>query len=203
MPVPKPNSQTDNTKTSNSLFVIFIPAITFVFLILLMAYIGERFNALDKTLEDKMHFQPPVVENARDSGGYAIEIVDGQTVYVPVYSHIYSEGGQAYLLETTLSIRNSDPNRPITIQSVRYYDTKGQLVEDHIKGSVSLGPLETISFLVEKSDVRGGSGANFIVAWDAVEPVYEPIIEAIMVGAAGVRGISFVSHGRTLSQRQE
>ena len=203
MPDPKPYSQADNTKTKNSLLVVLFPAITFVLLILLMAYIGERFNALDQTLEDKLRFQPPVVENVRDGGGYAIEIVDGQTVYVPVYSHIFSEGGQAYLLETTLSIRNSDPNRPITIQSVSYYDTKGQLVEDHIKGSVSLGPLETTSFLVEKSDVRGGSGANFIIVWDAVEPVYEPIIEAVMVGAAGVHGISFVSIGRTLSQRQE
>ena len=203
MPAPKPDSQTGNSETKNPLLLTILSAMSFVFLILLMAYISERFKTLDETLEDTLRYQPPVVENISDGGSYDIEVVDGQTVYVPVYSHIFSEGGQAYLLEATLSIRNSDPNQQITIESVRYYDTKGQLVEDFIEGSVALGPLETTSFLVEKSDARGGSGANFIVVWNAVEPVYEPIIEAVMVGAAGVHGISFVSPGRPLTHRQE
>ena len=40
----------------------------------------------------------------------------GQTVYVPAYSHIYHGNKNAeLLLSVTLSIRNIDPDNPITI----------------------------------------------------------------------------------------
>jgi len=39
-----------------------------------------------------------------------IELSDGQTIYVPAYSHIYSGNReQPFLLTVTLSIRNIDP----------------------------------------------------------------------------------------------
>jgi hypothetical protein len=41
-------------------------------------------------------------------------LTDGQTIYVPVYSHIYSGNREhPFLLAVTLSIRNIDPKHPI------------------------------------------------------------------------------------------
>ena len=54
-------------------------------------------------------------------GGSAddIPLSTGQTVYVPIYSHIYSGlKGRPFELAATLSIRNTDPQSPITITSV-------------------------------------------------------------------------------------
>jgi len=122
---------------------------------------------------------------------------------VPVYSHLYADGGKPHLLETTLSIRNLDPKHAISIKSVQYFDTRGSLIKEYLDGKMRLGPLETTAFLVEKHDPRGGSGANFIVVWDAGEPVYEPLIEAIMVGFSEGNSISFTSPGRALIKRKE
>lgn len=88
-------------------------------------------------------------------------------------------------------------------KSVKYFDTKGSLIKGYLDGELGLGPLEATAFLVEKRDVRGGPGANFIVVWDADEPVYEPLIEAIMVGFFEGNSISFASPGRALVKRKE
>jgi len=47
--------------------------------------------------------------------------VAGQTIYVPVYSHIYHDDGKkTFNLAATLSIRNTDLENPIVITFVRY-----------------------------------------------------------------------------------
>ena len=194
----KPESQ-GTTKVKDPLLLTAISGLSFLLLLLLMFYIGESFE----TLEEQLRFQAPVTGQETGGAAYGIEIIDSQTVYVPVYSHIYSRGGEAFLLETTLSIRNSDPDHAITVQSVRYYDTKGKLVQDYLNTALPLGPLETTEFLVEKRDTRGGSGANFIVTWNASEAVYEPIIEAVMVGVTQDHSLSLLSPGRPLVQRKQ
>jgi hypothetical protein len=118
---------------------------------------------------------------------------------VPIYSHVYYDKGRPYLLEATLSIRNTDIQRPVYIRSVRYYDTKGELVKRYVDRLIQLGPLETIEFLVEAHDTTGGSGANFIVEWLATDRIDEPLIEAVMVGSSGTQGISFSRSGLNLS----
>ena len=63
-----------------------------------------------------------------------IELSAGQTVYVPIYSHIYSGvKGRPFDLAATLSIRNTNTRSPITLVSVKYYDSDGKLVEDYLK----------------------------------------------------------------------
>ena len=152
-----------------------------------------------ESLEDKLDEQSAAV--LPEEGTPGIEIVEGQTVYVPVYSHINADGGKRYLLETTLSIRNTDPDQPISIKSVKYFGTDGEMLREFVDGAMPLAALATAEFLVEKQDVSGGSGANFIVQWDAEEPVYEPLIEAVMVGFAGPKGFAFTSPGRVLADR--
>jgi hypothetical protein len=122
----------------------------------------------------------------------------GQTLYVPAYSHIYYYSKQhRILLAITLSIRNTDPTHPITITSVRYYDTPGQLIKEYLERPLLLRPLESTEFVVEERDTRGGTGANFIVEWIAEERVSDPIVEAVMI-SSGTQGISFVSPGRVI-----
>ena len=163
-------------------------ALAVIVLIVASAYIGERLE----TIEDRLQFSGP------SPGHDAIlmgEEVEFQAVYVPVYSHVYSDGGRPFLVETTLSVRNTDPREPIVLSSVRYFDTKGALVQDYLPGPIELSPLESIEFLVEKSDVSGGSGANFIVVWAAETPVNEPMIEAVMIGFRGGNSISMIRAG--------
>ena len=199
MPSRDTNTGPGETSAKYPLLLTVLSGLSFIFLLFLLLLVSNSFD----TLENQLHFQPPTAGQGNGNGGYGIEIVDGQTVYVPVYSHIYADGGKPHLLETTLSIRNPDPNHPISIKSVKYFDTKGSLIKEYLDGEMGLGPLETTAFLVEKRDKRGGSGANFIVIWDAEEPAYEPLIEAIMVGFSEGNSISFTSPGRPLKKRKE
>jgi hypothetical protein len=199
MPVKNENPKMDRKLEKPSALLMLLTILSFVFLVVLAYYVRHGFE----TLEDKLSYQPPAPVQLSGNVAYGIEIVDGQTIYIPVYSHIYADGGKPHLLETTLSIRNLDPNRAISIQSVKYFDTQGAVVKEYLNEEIDLAPLATAEFLVEKRDVRGGSGANFIVVWDADEPVYEPLIEAVMVGFAGANSISFTSPGRALVERQE
>lgn len=53
----------------------------------------------------------------------------GQTIYVPIYSHIYYENREkSFDLAATLSIRNTDLTSPMIVTAVRYYDTNGKLL---------------------------------------------------------------------------
>lgn len=185
-------------KQTNPLLLSGLGAVGFIALLIVIIYLTNRLEQL----EDRLGYQPPPVK-AVSQNTFGIDVADAQTVYVPVYSHIYSKGGEPFLLETTLSIRNSDPERAISVTSARYFDTKGALIQDYVEGLIKLKPLETTEILVEKQDTRGGSGANFIVAWSAEEPVYEPIIEAVMVGHSGNQSVSFKSVGRPLVRRAE
>lgn len=133
--------------------------------------------------------------------GRDLRIVTGQTVYVPAYSQIfYGQASRTMDLGVTLAIHNTDLNAPIIIRSVRYYNTDGLLVRSYINDPMSISPLATTGFLVEEGDVQGGWGANFIVEWIAEQPVYEPVIEAIMISTSGSQGISLLSTGRVISQ---
>lgn len=130
------------------------------------------------------------------------KVVMGQTVYVPIYSHIYRYNSQNRVLSlsATLSIRNTDSLNSIVITSVRYYDTDGQLLRQDIDHPVALKPLASTSLFVPTSDTRGGVGANFIVDWVAEKLVSEPVIEAVMISTSSSQGISFISPGKVIQQ---
>jgi hypothetical protein len=129
-------------------------------------------------------------------------VVAGQTVYVPVYSHIYfRDKSRTINLTATLSIRNTDEQDPIRVVAVRYYDTNGKLVRTYINDPQNLAPMASVDFVVAEDDTSGGAGANFIVEWTASQVVTEPVIEAVMISTASGQGISFVSTGRVIASR--
>ncbi|ADW17247.1 hypothetical protein Despr_1075 [Desulfobulbus propionicus DSM 2032] len=125
----------------------------------------------------------------------------GQTVYVPIYSHIYAEDryrDTPFLLTATLSVRNTDPDKPFTLKSVSYYDSKGVLLQQYLEQPMTIEPLGSTRFIVPESESKGGSGAKFLVEWEAKAAVVEPIIESVMIGTKMQQGISFISTGRVI-----
>ncbi|HLO49254.1 MAG TPA: DUF3124 domain-containing protein [Kamptonema sp.] len=123
----------------------------------------------------------------------------GQTIYVPIYSHIYYENSEKSLdLAATLSIRNTDLTNPMIVTSVRYYDSAGNLLKAYLEEPVQLERLASIDFVVNRTDRKGGAGANFIVEWLSTKTISEPIVEAVMISAVGNQSISFVSRGKLI-----
>jgi len=136
----------------------------------------------------------PFVSHAEEK----VALVKGQTVYVPVYSHIYS-GNKEYpfLLTATLSIRNIDLNHKITITMIDYYNTEGGFVGHFLTEPITLMALASTRYVVKQDDKSGGSGAKFIVRWQAEQAVNPPVIESVMIGSQQ-QGVSFTSRGQVI-----
>lgn len=125
----------------------------------------------------------------------------GQTLYVPAYSHVYhGPKDQAYLLTTTLGIHNTNFGKSIVVEQVRYYDSRGMLVNRLLKEPRTVSAMETLEFIVPERDDSGGSGANFVVTWKSDDPVNPPLVEAVMIGSSSGLGISFTTRGVPLAQ---
>ena len=128
-------------------------------------------------------------------------LAKGQTLYVPVYSNIFSAPRKIpFNLATMLSIRNTDMSSSITLHSADYYDTKGKLVRRYYQQPVTLAPLESTSIYIPEDDTVGGTGANFIVRWSANREVNAPIVECVMIGMKSGQGISFVSPAQEIRE---
>ena len=125
----------------------------------------------------------------------------GQLVYVPAYAHIY-HGTQKkpFFLSITLSVRNTDTRKAITVTAMDYYDTAGAIITSYLKEPVTIGPLETVEMVVEEKGESGGSGDNFLVRWKSDQPVNPPLVEAVMIGTASAQGISFTSRGVVIQE---
>ncbi len=161
-------------------------------------YLDSRLNSFQTDLS----YRPPGTAGTSTKSLDALPWVptQGQVVYVPAYSHIYHQRGRPQLLTVTLSVRNTALDGEIVLTSVRYYDTEGKLVRSYLEKPLSVGPLATTEFVVEREDTSGGSGANFIVEWSSGEPVTEPIIEAVMIDTSGNQGISFVREAAVIQE---
>lgn len=145
---------------------------------------------------------PPVLEQRAVTLDETIRIAAGQTVYVPVYSHMYMlSQDRSINLTATLSIRNTDQSEPIIVASADYYNSSGTLVRNYLEQPIELEPLSSTEFVIDQDDVSGGVGASFLVEWIAEADVSDPVIEAIMINTSGNQGISFVSQGRVINQR--
>ena len=125
----------------------------------------------------------------------------GQTLYVPVYSNVFSGPRKLpFQLAATLSIRNTDLSASFRVTAIDYYDTNGKLVRRYLDKPLVLGPLASTYIHIEEKDVSGGFGANFIVRWTSNKLINTPIIECVMIGATSGQGISFVSPGQEIKE---
>jgi Protein of unknown function (DUF3124) len=119
--------------------------------------------------------------------------------YVPVYSSVSMTPGKVRAdFSVTLSVHNASESQPLILKRISYFDTSGALVQAYLKEPVALKPFATIEVFVAVNDVRGGTGANFIVDWAATGEIAEPAVEALMVGGIGSGHYAFISQGRPI-----
>jgi Protein of unknown function (DUF3124) len=119
--------------------------------------------------------------------------------YVPVYSSVsMSQGKLRADFSVTLSVHNTSETKPLVLRRIAYFDTTGKLVESYLKAPVALKPFATVEVAIATTDVRGGTGANFIVDWAATGEIAEPAVEALMVGSVGPGHYAFISQGRPI-----
>ena len=119
--------------------------------------------------------------------------------YVPVYSSVAMSAGKLRAdFSVTLSIHNASETRPLVLKRIAYFDTAGKMVESYLKAPIALKPFSTIEVFIAATDVRGGTGANFVVDWAATSEIAEPAVEALMVGSIGAGHYAFISQGRPI-----
>ena len=121
-------------------------------------------------------------------------LVNKHSVYVPVYSHIYSETGESAInLTAILSIRNTSYTDSFYVTDVIYYGSQGEVLRRYIDSPLLVKPMTSIEFVVERTESKGGAGANFVVKWGSFSAGSEPLIQTVMNEIS--RGISFVTNG--------
>jgi hypothetical protein len=119
--------------------------------------------------------------------------------YVPVYSSVsMSQGRSRADFSATLSIHNASETRPLVLRRIAYFDTAGKIVQSYLKEPVALKPFSTVEVFIAAADVRGGTGANFVVDWAATGEIAEPVVEALMFGQLGSGHYAFISQGRPI-----
>lgn len=136
------------------------------------------------------------------AGPKALEKHRRGRTYVAAYSSIYwgadSDMAVAVVnLGVTLSVRNTSTSHPVILESVRYFDSEGKMVREHLAAPSVLPAMASAEYVILRQDRAGGPGANFLVDWAVPQDDAEdPFIEAVMVGQHGSAGISFTSPGR-------
>ena len=144
----------------------------------------EKLN-LEQSFADSLTAMPR--EALAVSGGF----------YVPAYSSVaMSQGKLRVDFSVTLSVHNASETQPLVVKRIAYFDTTGKMVESYLKQPVALKPLATVTLFIPTDDVRGGTGANFIVDWAATGEITEPVVEALMVGGVANAHYAFISQGR-------
>ena len=106
----------------------------------------------------------------------------GQTLYVPVYSNVYSGNiRKPASLAINVSARNTDPVNVIHLVAVDYYDYKGHLVRHYLDNLFTLALFASARYIVKDSDKTIGPGTKFIVRWKGDSRVNAPLAESIMI----------------------
>ena len=148
---------------------------------------GAQTGAIEQNFAASLTAVP--AENLAVSGAF----------YVPVYSSVsMSQGKLRADFSVTLSVHNASETRPLILKRIAYFDTSGKMVENYLKSPVALKPFATIEVFIAANDVRGGTGANFVVDWAATGEIAEPAVEALMVGGVGAGHYAFISQGRPI-----
>jgi len=148
---------------------------------------GAQSGNIEQTFSASLTALP--TENPAVSGAF----------YVPVYSSVsMSQGRLRADFAVTLSVHNASESRPLVLKRIAYFDTSGKMVESYLKSPVALKPFATVEVFIAANDVRGGTGANFVVDWAATGEIAEPAVEALMVGSVGAGHYAFISQGRPI-----
>ncbi|MBP8793570.1 MAG: DUF3124 domain-containing protein [Lutibacter sp.] len=119
--------------------------------------------------------------------------------YLSVYSQIYSTTEhRKHGLTVTVSMRNTNLNDTIYINSASYFDTEGNLTRTYFDKTIFLKPMETVEIVIDEMDEQGGTGANFMFDWAMKKTSNEPLFEGVMISTSGQQGLSFTTQGRKI-----
>lgn len=137
-------------------------------------------------------------------GQSAVSRSSGQMLYLPIYSHVWhgeldSRGGPAkVLVSISVSIRNTDPAKPIRLISAQYYDTDGKKLREYVTSPRTIPPMGTFELFIPRSDDSGGSGANFVIVWKSDALASPPIVEGFHANLPTGRSIAFTTSARPI-----
>ncbi len=140
-------------------------------------------------------------------GAHAEGLSKGQTLYLPIYSFVWhgdvsSGSGKPMRAEMSalVSVRNTSLKTPIRLLSARYYDTEGKLLKEFVSAPRSIPPMGTVELFIEKSESEGGSGANFVIQWEAAAETNPPVVEAVHIDNQAGRPYSFITTARVINK---
>lgn len=141
-----------------------------------------------------------------NSANAAEDLSQGQTLYLPIYSHIWHgnkivDGKYPIKSQVSalVSIRNTSLKTPIRITTARYYSTDGKLLREFLPKPVEIGAMGTLELFVERKESEGGSGANFIIQWDAASTTNPPVVEAVHADIkGGGPALTFITTARPI-----
>lgn len=129
----------------------------------------------------------------------------GQQLYLPIYSQVWhgdrhTDNGEPTksMMSALVSIRNTSLKTPIRVTSARYYNTAGNLLKEYIAAPKTVAPMETLELFIEKKESEGGSGANFVIQWEAATLTNPPIVEAVHIDSHAGRPYSFITGARVI-----
>ena len=161
----------------------------------LIALLGSFASALPAAAQSKVNIEQNFADSLTALPKEELAVAGG--FYVPAYSSVaMSQGKLRVDFSVTLSVHNASETQPLVVKRIAYFDTAGKQVESYLKAPVALRPLATVSIFIPTDDVRGGTGANFLVDWAATGEIAEPVVEALMVGGVANAHYAFVSQGR-------
>lgn len=136
-----------------------------------------------------------------------ISLSKGQMLYLPIYSTIWH--GDTHPIKgepmksnmsALVSIRNTSLKTPIKVVSARYYNTEGKLIKNFVSAPKAIVPLGTLELFIEKSEAEGGSGANFLIQWEAATDTNAPVVEAVHIDNQASRPYSFITTARVIQK---
>jgi hypothetical protein len=151
---------------------------------------------------------PGVGMSASYASPNGIMLFGWQSLYLPIYSHLYhgeinTRTGRPSetLVSAHISIRNTDPRASLLVTSARYYNTEGKLLREFLPKPQSVAPLGTYEIFIPRTDSTGGSGANFIIEWNAERPINAPLVEALHADIREARTLLFVTTAHPIQLR--
>jgi hypothetical protein len=136
-----------------------------------------------------------------------VQLSRGQMLYLPIYSTIWH--GDTHPIKgepmkssmsALVSIRNTSMKTPIKVVSARYYNTDGKPIKEFVSAPKAIVPLGTLELFIEKSEAEGGSGANFLIQWEAASDTNAPIVEAVHIDNQASRPYSFITTARVIQK---
>jgi hypothetical protein len=135
----------------------------------------------------------------------AEELSQGQTLYLPIYSKIWHgdrviDGNPIQQpLSALVSIRNTSLKTAIRIYSARYYGTDGKFLKEYLSKPLIVAAMGTSELFVERKELEGGSGANFIIQWDSSTATNPPVVEAVHSDIrSGSYALTFITSARSI-----